>query len=127
MAFKFENISVADVREQYATSRDTMLSQVCRNITDAFKDPEMEATPLLTLEQLEQMDDKFQNWQIRQRDRRANPQDEKDKTAQVISVDAIARKINAEKDTTDVRARRVNGGILFVRNSLWTAEDEDEA
>src|SRR5256885_1870362 len=104
MPFKFESVSVEQVREQYATSKDTMLSQVARSIVSAMEG--VEATPLLTLDDLEMQDSAFQDWQIRQRDRRANPQDEKDSKAQVITVDAIARKINAEVDTTGVRALR---------------------
>ena len=123
MPFKFEQVTVEDVREQYATSRDTMLSQVARGIVAAMDG--VEATPLLTLEQLEQMDEKFQNWQIRQRDRRENPTEEGDEKAQVISVDAIARKINADREQTGIRALRRNGGVIFVQDSAWDTEDED--
>jgi hypothetical protein len=123
MPFKFESVSVEQVREQYATSKDTMLSQVARSIVAAMEG--VEATPLLTLDDLEMQDSAFQDWQIRQRERRSNPQDEKDSKAQVITVDAIARKINAEVDTTGVRALRRNGGLIFVQNSDWNPEDDE--
>lgn len=123
MAFKFESVTVAEVKERYATSKDTMLSKVTRSIVAAMDG--VEATPLLSLEDLEQMDSDFQDWQIRQRDRRSNPTDEKDKTAQVISVDAIARKINADTEQTGVRALRRNGGLIFVQDASWNPEDDE--
>jgi hypothetical protein len=123
MAFKFESVSVAQVREQYATSKDTMLSQVCREIVAGMEG--VEATPLLTLDNLMMEMPSFQDWQTRQQDRRSNPQDEKDQKAQVITVDAIARKINADVEQTGVRALRRNGGLIFVQNSAWNPEDDE--
>jgi hypothetical protein len=123
MAFKFTEKTVAEVREEYATSKDTMLSQVCREIVAGMDG--IEATDLMSLSDLEMMLDKFQDWQTRQRDRRENPADEKDKTAQVITVDAIARKINADTETSGVRALRRNGGLIFVQDSAWNPEDDD--
>src|ERR1700749_4254897 len=108
MAFdiEFEAVPVAEFKEQYATSKDTMLTVVCRDIVAMLTEklPEGAVTPPLSLEQLEQGSETFQNWQIRQRDRRQNPQDEKDRKAQVITIDAIARKMNADSDSTGYKA-----------------------
>lgn len=125
MGFTFEEIGIEQAREQFATTRETKLSQVCAAIVKAFNDAEQTATPAMSLAMLETMDNDFSDWQTRQRDRRANPQEEGDDKAQVISVDAIARKINADKDKTDVRAIRKNGGVAFVKASLWKPEDEE--
>lgn len=117
--FEFDEVSVADIREQYATSRDTMLSQVCRALVEALG--EKQGTPKLTLEMLEAADDKFGDWQRKQRERRANPQEDGDDKAQVISVDAIARKVNADVDKTGVRALRRDGGVILVQDAVWQA------
>jgi hypothetical protein len=127
MTFTFDKVMTVDeARERFATTRDTMLSQVCADIVEGFNAADSEAIGTYNLDELEMMSEKFQNWQIRQRDRRANPQEEGDDKAQVISVDAIARKINADTEKTDVRAVRRNGGLLFVRDSVWTPEEGDD-
>ena len=128
MSFTFEKVlTVEEAKERFATTRDTMLSQVCSDIVEGFNAAGSDVIGPYTLDELEMMSDKFQNWQIRQRDRRANPQEDGDDKAQVISVDAIARKINADRDKTDVRAMRRNGGLLFARASAWTPEADEEA
>jgi hypothetical protein len=116
MAFVFEDIGIDEAREQFATTRDTMLSQVCRKIVAGMEG--VVSTPALTLAQLEMMDDDFANWQTRQRDRKSEGED-----VQVIDLDGIARKINADKAKTNVRAirRDKSSKIAFVDAAQWDA------
>lgn len=121
MAFTFENISIDEARERFATTRETMLSQFVKRITDQLSaDESFEATPAVSLDYLLSQDSAAQDWQTRAQER---------ENGQPMTVDAIVRKVNAEKDTTDIRAirRKDNGDVkvAFVRNSLWKPEDED--
>lgn len=129
MAFDitFEAVPVSEFKEQYATSKDTMLTVVCREINEMLTEklPEGAVTPPLTLTQLEMGSERFQDWQTRQRDRRSNPQDDKDKTAQVITLDAIARKMNAESDKSGFKALRRDGKLAFAHAADFTKADDE--
>lgn len=128
MAFKIEAVPVKELNAMYSVSKDTMLSRVCRSLVAAMADvDEDHGSPLYSLDMLEQgisADDNdddlfFQDWQIRQRDRRTNGE-----KVQVITIDAIARKLNAEKDETGIKAVRRNGGLFLVHS---TSDEQDDA
>ena len=125
MSFVFEEITTAEAKERYATTRDTMLAQVCRRIVSAMTKSDgslVEATPTMALAQLESMDADFSDWQTRQRDKRAEGNE-----VQVIDLNGITRKVNADTDKHGVRAIRRDGGtkVLFVADALWSPEDTD--
>ena len=125
MPFDFEYLDMDEAKELYTRTRDTMLSRVCDDLVKSFVASDRDATPPITVAYLESAEDYFGDWQTKQRERKDGDDGEK---VQVINADAIARKINADKDKTDVRAIRQpkDGTFGLVRASRWTEDSDTE-
>lgn len=110
--FVWDVMDVDTFKEEYTSSRDTKLAQACRRLVDSLVAAGVadggKATAPVSMDQIEAMDEELQNWQIRQRDRKAAGEN-----AEVIDLDGIARKVNADTDTHGIKAVRRQGKLAF--------------
>jgi hypothetical protein len=128
MAFSFTEVRpTKEVMAEFTSTKDTELAKVCREIVAQMADVKVgQSTGRATLEDIEIMFSGFQDWQTKQRDRRAGG----DLKAQVVTIDAIARKLNSETEQHKLRAVRRNGGVIFSKLSdadiaKLTEKDDD--
>lgn len=116
MALKMTTATIADVREMFATSRDTTLARVARQIASDMGDDMQGYTPPFELDTiLTDADYSYaQDFQIRQADRARDGE-----KVQLLTVEGLYRKINEDKDSTNVRAILRHGKLVLVNASAW--------